>query len=841
MKILAWIFGVLIFIFAALYTLVFTSIGNALLAPKIEEFVSEKIAMPFKLNEFKLGFSELKISSMINGELSVSAYGTYSIFNKSLDLKYKIFANSFLSMPLNLNVAGDVKGSFENILANGSGNLAGSNLRYATRIVDFSPLELKLDARNLDLSQLSLIALKKPYLRGLASVTADIALKNGTQFGFANINAPKITADNALIKKDYSLNLPSNFKASLNSDISVNNGILTAISTLDSTLANANAQKTSYKLKTNELNTDFNLDIPNLSSLEPLIGQKLNGSIKLALNTQIKNNQMQFLDADLKGLGGNIIAKLANDELNAKINGIKLAQALSLASLAPLAKSEIDGTAKISGLNNLANANGSANLKFSKGEIDYKQMNKILSSDLKSNISFDGDAKISVNNGVLALDALVDSPALKMAKLNAKYELNNGNGDIDFKTNIPNLGIIFGSKAKTSADIKANAKLKNNAIANANIDINGLGGRIEAKLNDKTLQANLNNIQASNIFAISAQDELFNGVINAKINLDSLDIQNLNGKAELSLNNAVFNAQNLSKMLNAKFPQNSKFSLNSNVNFKNSIANFKLIFNSDLANLSDLSGSYDIKQNALNADFKASVENLAHLAFLSGASINAPLNANGKISMIKGALSASVNSDIFGSQTSAKYVNDALDANIQNAKIESILSALGYDKFYLGLANTSLKYNLKNGVGEFNADILEGKLAQNGLTKLIASVFKRDITGEIYKNGKAYGTINKNKISLNANLSSPKSTINIENGAVDTSTKALNIPLKANFEKTDISVNITGTTDKPKYNISSEYLQEKVINKALDKLIKNDEKRENTKQILDGLKGLKLF
>ena len=838
MKILAWIFGVLLVICGMIYTLIFTSLGNAILAPRIEAFVSEKIAMPFKLNEFKLGFNDLKISSTINGELSISTSGKYSILDKNLDLKYKIYANSFSSMPLNLNIAGDVKGSFENILANGSGNLAGSKLRYAVRIVDFNPLELKLDARNLDLAQLSLIALKKPYLRGFASITADVALKNGTQFGFANINAPKISADNALINKDYGIKLPKNFNANLNSDISVNNSILTAITTLNTSLANANAQKTSYNLKTNELNTDFNLDIANLANLEPLISQKLNGSVKIALNTQIKNNKMQFLDAQINGLGGNIMAKLVNGELNAQIKDIKLAEALSLASLPPLAKSQINGFAKITGLNNPQNANGNASLKFSKGELDYKQMNKILNSDLKSNIIFTGDTKISVLSGVLNLDALLDSPALKMAKLSAKYELNTASGDADFNANIPNLGLIFGSKAKTSAYIKANANFKNNVIAKANIDINGLGGNINATLNNQSLQANINNIQAGNVFAIIAQDELFSGSLNANINLSSLDITKLNGQGQISLNNAVFNAPNLSKMLDVKFPQNSKFNLNAKVSFKDSLAKFNALFNSDLAKLDELNGTYDLKQNALDADFKASVANLANLAFLSGASINAPLNANGKVSMINGALNAKINSDIFGSQTSANYANDTLNASMQKVKIENILSALGYEKFYLGLANTNFKYNLKNAVGEFDADILEGKLAQNGLTQLINAVFKRDITNEVYENGKVYGTINQNDITLNAKISSPKSNISIEKGAINSATKTLNIPLKANFEKTDLSINITGTTDKPKYNVKSDYLQEKVINKAFDKLIKNDEKRENTKQILNDLKGL---
>ena len=284
-------------------------------------------------------------------------------------------------------------------------------------------------------------------------------------------------------------------------------------------------------------------------------------------------------------------------------------------------------------------------------------------------------------------------------------------------------------------------------------------------------------------------------------------------------------------MLDVKFPQNSKFNLNAKLSFK-------ALFNSDLAKLDELNGIYDLKQNALDADFKASVANLANLAFLSGASINAPLNANGKVSMVNGALNAKINSDIFGSQTSANYANDTLNASMQKVKIENILNALGYEKFYLGLANTNFKYNLKNAVGEFDADVLEGKLAQNGLTQLINAVFKRDITNEVYENGKVYGTINKNNITLNAKISSPKSNISIEKGAINSATKTLNIPLKANFEKTDLSINITGTTDKPKYNVKSDYLQEKVINKAFDKLIKNDEKRENTKQILNDLKGL---
>ena len=841
MKVLAWIFGILIVILGSIYVLVFSSLGNALIAPKIEQIASQKIGMNFKFSEFKLGFSQFHIISSINGELNISAEGKYNLFSQRIDAKYKVFASSFSSLPLNLNIVGDAKGDFNNIIASGSGNLTGSNLRYVARIVDFSPLELKLDAKNLDLAQLSLIALKKPYLSGAASITADIAMQNGTQKGHAKITAPKLGVNGDLLAKEHNINLPKDFSIALNSDVLVDNGILNAISTVKSSIANADAKKTSYNIKTGELNTDFNLDIPNLANLEPIIHQKLKGSAKIAANTQIKDNKMQFLDTTINGFGGKVVTKLANNELNAQIQNIKLADILSIASLPPLAKSDIVGSAKITGLDNPAKTNGSASLQFIKGELDYKQMNALVGSDLKSNIGFIGDAKINVTKGILKLNSLINSSAIKMAMLNANYDLKSGNGDADFKANIPNLGVIFGSKATTSADIKAKIDIKKSALANADIDITGLGGSINAKLQSNTLNATLKNIQASNLFAMSTQDELFSGTINGNINLDSIDIKNLNGKGEISITNGVFNAVNLSKMLDASFPQNTKFSLNARPTFTNSVAHFTSSFNSDLGQISKFDGSYDITKKSLDADFKASIANLANLAFISGASINAPLNATGKLSMANGAINANVNTDIFNSSTTANYANDALAVNMQNAKIESILSAIGYDKFYLGTANAQLNYSIKNELGEFSADILQGSLAQTGLTSLINAFFKRDVTNEVYENGKVQGAINKGLIAFNAAMHSEKSDINVTNATVNTKTKALNIPIKANFEKTDIAVDITGTTDKPDYKLNSAYLQEKIMDKALDKLIKNDEKRDTTKQILEGLKGLKLF
>ena len=133
-------------------------------------------------------------------------------------------------------------------------------------------------------------------------------------------------------------------------------------------------------------------------------------------------------------------------------------------------------------------------------------------------------------------------------------------------------------------------------------------------------------------------------------------------------------------------------------------------------------------------------------------------------------------------------------------------------------------------------------MTKNALTNLISATVQKDITAEVYKDGYLNGVIDKNLINFNAQLSSQRSDINITSGSIDTLSKAINIPLRANLEKSDIAVDITGTSDEPKYKISSNYLQNQIskeIDRGLNKLFKGDEtKSQNTKELINGLQNL---
>lgn len=838
MKFLAWVCGILLVLVVALYCVLFSSFGNSVLKPFVEKIASEKIGMEFRLEKFELGFSSFDILAIINGELGVESKGKYSLFSSQFDLNYNTQAKSFNGMQIDLSLKGEALGSFDNFVANGSGSLAGSNIRFASRIKDYAPLELKLDAKELDLAALSMIALKKAYITGKLSAVADIAGQEGT----AKLNSAKIIITKEA-QNDFGISLPANFALSLNSDIKLLGKQVAATTRVKSALANLSAKNTSYNFENGEITSDFNVDIANLAALEPIIKQKLNGSIKVAGNTKIANGAMEFLDAKINGLGGEILASLKDNELNANIKNLKLAQALSLAGLAPLANSDISGTAKITNLSDTKKIKGSANLILSSGVLNHKQMNALLGSDLSSDVSFNAQNKLEIASGVLNFNSVLNSPVIENLGAKGSYTLANGDAKIDLAGKIADLGAIFGSGAKSPANIKANVGLKAGELSDGDIDIKGFGGQILAKVKGKALNANIKNIKAEQVLAMTTFGSLFNGEVNAELSLDGLNLQNLNGRGELSVKNGVFNAAAMSKLLEAKFPENVKFSLNFKPTFTNSVAYFSSNFASDIANISKFDGSYNLQKNALDAAYSANVSDLSKLSFLTGVALYTPLNVSGKIASTNQAINASANSDIFGSNTDITFKSGVLNANMKNAKIEQILKALGYEQFYIGSTNMTFDYNTASKLGEFNANILNAHLAKTGLTELISSVLGgRDITTEVYKNGVVKGTIKGDIITFDANMHSKRSDINVKQASINTKSKALNIPVSANYEKTDIGIDITGTTQAPKYALSSQYLQQKAeqgVEKLIDKAFKgNDEKADKAKDILNNLKKL---
>ncbi|MCZ6159887.1 hypothetical protein [Campylobacter ureolyticus] len=836
MKLLKYLGIFLILIVVVLYGLLFTGFGNNLVKPYIEKTVKDKSGFDLKLTKFDLNFKSLDISAIVNGEINADVRGKYSLFSQSFDLDYSVDVqnlNSFkikLDEPMGLN--GKIRGKVKDFDVNGVGKMLDSDVRFLAVLKDLKPFDVDLDAKGLNVQKAMKIANQPAFLTGKINAVANI--QNG--FGEANITSNNLAINKDGLK-DKNITIPNNIALNLNSDITLKDNIITASSNLNSKLANIEAKETKFNLDNKNLESDFSLDILDLANLEPFTKQKLNGNLKVDGFTKVVDNKPEFVKFNLVGFGGEVNANLQNKILDAKINSIKIAELMGVASMPKAVSGVINGEIKINDVYDFNNIQGSAILNVIDGKINPVELKKMANLDFPQNNNFEITSKTLIENGIVDSVSNLTSNLFKIDNLKAIYNLKEKDLKADFKASIDDLSKL---KEFTKQTLKGNLKasgdvsMKNNALKGLNLNVNTLGGEIKASSNGSNLNADVNNLKLNDIFALIGQNPLASGDLKAKINLSSIDIKNLNGTANINLSNSILNDKELSKMLNKEFPKNIKLNANSDINIANSIANFNAVINSDLANLKKLNGSFDINKNSLNANYEAFVNDLSKLAFISGKKMIGSVSLNGEIKKDAKNLVATANSDLFDGKFKANLTNENLKATFDKFKIEKLTHMLDFGEFYEGIGDLVFNYNTLAQKGDFNVDINESRLTPSKLTTAISIATQKDITKEIFNDSYVKGVINQGLVEFKSQMKAPKMDLNVTKGTLDTKTSKINIPVLINIEKTDIAADVTGTTKDPKVNVSSKYLEqklEKVLDKGLDKLLggkKNNVKDDNS-------------
>lgn len=826
MKLLKWLLGIVLILLILVFILLFTSFGNSLLKPYVENIIKEKSGFDVKFSTFDIGFSSAKIKAIVNTEITANLDANYSLFSRNFDALYNLNVQSLKSFGLNnakpMDLNGAARGNLSDFNVNGSGFVVGSNLRFVSRLKDFKPFELNLDAKGLKVEEILVLANQKPYAKGVINANADIKAENDKPSGVAKISSNNILTNNDLIQKDYEISLPAGFFANLTSDIKIDDFKAFADTKINSTIAKITAPNTIYDIENQNLKSDFNLFIDNLLKLKPIINQELNGKLEINGDTAINNGKMEFLNANLKGFGGEILANLKDDTLSADIKNLKLNELLNLASIPSIATANINGNAKIDKLSEAKNMHGVANFIVSNGTINAKEFKKFTNLDMADGVSFSANAKTDIKSGVANLSSNLVSSLLNLDKFNATYDLDKKNAKFDFVLNAKDLSKfeqITGQKLAGKVDLSGNGELDDNNLKILNLNGDALGGSISANLNKNNFKASLNNLQIGDIFTLVGQKQLASGKINAQINLDSIDMKNLNGKGFVTIENGLFNQKNMSEFLEKPFPNGIKFKAEFNPTITNSIAYFNSNISSDLANLTKFEGSFDINKNILDAKYGLKIDDFSKLEFATGQRLRGQIEANG-VAKFNKALHATINSNFLGGKLDGEIKESNMKLNFTKYKLEELLTFLDYSKFYIGVGNLVANYDISSQKGDFDSEIIEGRLAESWLTNSVKTFLNRDLTEEVFKDGFIKGKIDKNLINFDSFIDSKKVKISVENGKVDTLSDALDIPLSIGVEKTDVGIKITGTSKDPKYNISSEYLENKIKEKVGDELMK---------------------
>ena len=743
MKIFGIIAGILILLIVGAGCLFFSDFGNNLTKPYIENLIKEKSGLDVKLDKFDLNFGDLDISANVNDAASVNVKGKYSLFARSFDLSYDANAHDLAKLGIKtsegLSLKGQILGDLGKFGINGSGRIFDSNVKFLANLKDLSPLDLQIDAKALNVEKALAVASLPIYAKGNIDVLSDIKAGGSGAEGNASIKSSNLILNESAFK-DMNISIPKGVQITLNSDITAQNDVLRAASKIDSTLGNISAEKSEFDLKSKTLNSDFNLNLPDLAKLESLIGRKISGDVK---------------------------------------------------------------------------ANGNLKTDFSTLELSNSQ-----------------------------ISAFKD--ALK-ADTEAKFDLKNKNGELSAKLNANDLAAlqnVLGVKLQGKANGELSAALAQNELKNLNLNLNAMGGNLNASGNLSDLKLKASNLNLAVLSALFYGNAIGNGTINGDAKLSLKD--GINGTAQISLANGVIFKKFLDGATGKNFPNDLKADAQAQTNIKNSVATFSASANSDLAQLQSLNGTYELKSKALKANYALLIPSLQRLEFFLNRRLNGKIAATGELSHDGKSLFATVNSKVAGGELNGRIAGDEANFKIQNFIVKELTTLLNIDHVYDGTGNANLTYNTSSHSGKFDAIINNGRLPSGGLIDKIGKILGRDLGGEVYNDAKVNGTIKQNLINFNADMSAQKSKLNVTDGALDSKTGAISVPVKANVEKTDFEINITGTIKNPKYDVRSDYLKgklDKQIGKGIDKLFgvkkddnssKNDAKKEKS----DVVKGL---
>ena len=846
MKKVAYIVSALVLIVVGIFGLLFSPFGSKFIASKIEkEALTRGVDIKFK--DFSLGFSSLNLEATVMNAINLKANGDLSLIAQNMNLNIDIDANkakaSELGLKETVTLKANITGKFSDFKVVAAGKALGSNINLDAILKDYLPKALNLDAKNIELSEISALAQKPNLASGKLDLTSN--MQSIDEKNEPIINAQILISDGVLnkeiLKNEFGLNLAKNinFKGGSNAKFETNK--VTAKSLFITPEATLKANETTYDLTSKNLKSDFLLNVPDLGLFGKLLDEQLSGSVDANGEILVQENALKNLKADINGLGGKINANFDSKNLAINAANIKLKELLTLALQPNYADGLINLNANFSGFDELKKLAGEAKFEIKNGLINNGL------AKLKNSAKFELKGGAVAKGELVNFDANVLSDLGELKDVKGVYDLKNSQIFSKFALLISDpekfkavSGFEVGSKMALAGDIK----VKESKIDELNLGGDAFAGKLNATIKNENLDLSLKEAQLGEILALSGNDRLANAKANVQAKGQSIFSKSPSIAATIALNDGKFNAAALSKMLDKKFPQNEKFSSNLTLNYKNDMANFSGEFLSTLADIKGIDGSFDVSKNTLSLKLQAVVSELNKLAFLAGRELHgkfvALITANGKVNDLS---VKATSDDLFKGKLEANYKGGMLDAVLKNFDIKGLTQTLALDHLYDGNGDAKFDYETKQKLGKFDILLKEGHLASTNLTNNIKIFTGKDITKEIYKDGKIYGDIKGDNVVFNVNLSSPKSDINVSKGTYNTASKMLNAPLVCRLEKTDLDVKISGTTDNLKYDVGSQYLEGKVkkeIGRFLDKKLGGkDSNSSSEKQNLKGLlKGL---
>ena len=528
MKKLLIITGTFIILLAvALYTLLFTSPGNAVAAPLIESKIKEKTALPVTLANFELTMSSFNITLQLSKSNRIEASGNYSLFSRELNAVYRIRLNALEELkPLTqrtlhgkLGAEGSVVGSSAQLRIDGSSDIAQSQTTYEIELLDLAPTKVIATIKQLQLNALLQMSGEPAYVKGV--VDADIQLDDLDPqhlAGFSTIAIKNGIVNRALMQKDFNITLPkTTFKTDLQAKL--------AAKDVDYTLdfsSNLAAITSTGTIIPETVTSDivYDLAIKELALFKPLTNAPLRGPLNLS--GTLKGDKASMLLKGKSDIARSdtsvevILKELQPHSLTLEGKGLRLGSLLYMVEQPRYADGKLDLNVNISDARP-GNLDGTITSKITQGKVNAKVIGKAF--DLKNvpKITFNATSTSVLKKRTVTSQLQLKSSLATLSLNDAKIDLENKVTTSDYSVKIPDLDrLYFLTERHLKGGLSFTGDLKKDEHLLVNAHSKLLDGSIDARLLDQKFHADFTSIETLKALRMLTYPEIFSSSLEGK-------------------------------------------------------------------------------------------------------------------------------------------------------------------------------------------------------------------------------------------------------------------------------------------------------------------------------------
>lgn len=615
---------IVILILSSIYGLLFTKFGNNMAASYIEDKVNTgQQDVKLKVNDFTLTLTHLNFVAWINDNSEINISGDLSLFKKSVDLKYDIKIND-LSTLKNLTkqefkgplfTSGIFIGNDQEAIIQGTSDVAKSQTKYYFNLENYEPRNINIQVKNAKIEDLLTLLNEPSYMKGDLNILADI--KNANISKLDGMIVSKITnakVNNDVVNKEFSqtIQTPISFQSDINAILTPNKAEIK--SNLISPIAEVFMNRTIIDLSTNDIKTDYKIEVKNLNKLEGIIAKKLNG--EFLTNGSFKSfNETIQIEGSSNIFEG--ITKYTTEFKDSKISNIKFAiESAKLEKFLQVINEPIYATGDLNIQADIKNANldkleGVINSKITNGLVVNEVTNTIFKQDLKEKVNFDlyVDTDLIPNQAVSK--AVLETTLGNLTTKNSIYNLKENAFNSDYLLNIPQLDKlkdVVKMSLKGKLDISGELYNKENSmLLNGKSDT--LGGTFDFDFKNDKLNANLKNIDIQELTSMLDYSKIFDSKANFNLDYDLLTKKgNLLGKltnGHLLENNFVTLVNQLAKVELTKEVYET-FDINTKINDR--ILTSDLIMKSQNTQFNIKDSILDLEKNLIDAKINTTIK-----------------------------------------------------------------------------------------------------------------------------------------------------------------------------------------------------------------------------------------